>query len=689
MKQKTLFLILTFFLFALSINAQTSTNEAAARKWISSHSRELKLREADNFKLSFVRKSITGETLRFQQMMNDVPVAGSEIVVHFNTANEISFSSNSYDETITPINTTPSISNDVAISKALNNLKLTSIDCNYQECKLVVKNVNGATKLIQKVICNPNSGEASWESIVDAQTGDVLTVSNVARNHHKEKKIKIKKSESKIPLANPNVYATGTAMVFDADPLSKAHVTYGTTGYVDGNDANTTQLTNARTSVVLPEIDLTSGTYKLKSSYVEIADFESPNKGLFTQTTSDFNFTRDNDAFEAVNAFYFLDKSMRYINETLGVPCRPSLNGGIFKFDPSGLSGADNSHYIPSTEQIAFGEGCVDDAEDADVVLHEFGHGIHDWLTGGNSSSATGLGEGSGDYWAVSYSNSLNQWLPTEAQYNWVFSWDGHDTCWSGRVTNYTRTYPQTSSTYTEIHEYGQIWATALMKIYNVIGRIKTDKAFLEGLALTGSSTTQPQAAVAVRQAAIDMNYPCADIKTMTEKFTAAGYAMPTVALKINCPANQTVAADTNNTYVVPSYASLSNAISQNCDAVVTQDPPVGSVLAPGTYPVTMTATSGTTATCNFTLIVTPNLSVAQNVKQNVVIFPNPAKNQITIKGEFDSNESITIFNLLGQRVIERNSISSEERIDVSKLESGVYTVYFNSSKSSYKFVKE
>ena len=64
-------------------------------------------------------------------------------------------------------------------------------------------------------------------------------------------------------------------------------------------------------------------------------------------------------------------------------------------------------------------------------------------------------------------------------------------------------------------------------------------------------------------------------------------------------------------------------------------------------------------------------------------------KNQITIKGEFDTKENITIYNLLGQKVIERNSISNEERIDVSKLESGVYTIYFNTTKASYKFIKE
>ena len=381
---------------------------------------------------------------------------------------------------------------------------------------------------------------------------------------------------------------------------------------------------------------------------------------------------------------------MRYINSTLGVTCIPPLNGGVFEFDPSGLSGADNSHYLPSTEQISFGEGCVDDAEDADVILHEFGHGIHDWITGGHSSSSTGLGEGCGDYWAVSYSRSLNQWTSTDAGYNWVFSWDGHNACWSGRITNYTRTYPQTSATYTEIHEYGQIWATVLMKIYDVIGRQKTDKAFLEGLALTGSSTTQPQAATAVRQAAINMNYPCADIQTMTTKFNAAGYALSALPLSMGVIANQTVGADSNNTYTLPTYATLANPISVNCTATLTQSPITGTILSPGVYTITMTASLGTAVvTRTFQLTVTPNLAVAQNVKSSVVIYPNPAKNLITIKGEFDSNESITIYNLLGQKVIEKNSISNEEKVDVSKLEDGVYTIYFSTSKASFKFVKK
>ena len=38
----------------------------------------------------------------------------------------------------------------------------------------------------------------------------------------------------------------------------------------------------------------------------------------------------------------------------------------------------DNSFYSPATRKIKYGSGGVDDAEDADVILHEYGHAIQD-----------------------------------------------------------------------------------------------------------------------------------------------------------------------------------------------------------------------------------------------------------------------------------------------------------------------
>jgi len=686
MKQKLLFAFAAIVALSFSANAQVSENENAAKDWIRNHAAELNIKSNDIFKLSFVFKSLAGETLRFQQMMNDVPVYHSEIVVNFNPSNEVAFTTDSYDSSIETIATTPAISKQTALEKSAASLKIAG-DYTVAENNLFVTKVNDATKLVYRVVTNPASGNGSWEVLVDAQNGSVVSTKDVAvYDHKKEEPNKNRKGNPTVTMS-PMSFVQGTAMVYLSDPLSYAHVAYGTTGYVDGNDANTTQLAAARTAVTLPEIDLTSGVYKLKSTYVEIADFESPTTGLFTQATSAFNFTRDNNAFEAVNVFYQLDKSLRYINETLGIACKPALNSNVLKYDPSGLSGADNSHYIPSADQLAFGEGCVDDAEDADVIWHELGHGIHDWLTNGNTSGY--IGEGNGDYWAQSYSRSLNQWQSSDAAYQYMFSWDGHNTCWAGRTTDYFGIYP-TDLVGGSGHDDGQIWATALMQIYDVIGRTKIDKAFLQGLAMTTSTSNQQTAARAVRQAAINMNFPCADIAVMTEKFTDRGYVMLTIPLTMAAMANQTVQADASNTYTLPSYATLANPITDNCDATLTQSPTVGTALAPGIYTITMTATSGTaTVTRTFQLTVLPFLGVNESVKNNFVLYPNPATNVLNIKGDFDTDETVVIFNMLGQEVLRKAVTTTEQSINISNLASGTYTAYFNNAKTSVKFVKE
>lgn len=685
MKFKLFAAIVFSIAFSFTSLSQVSSNEEAARKWISANSRELNIQSFHTFKLSFVYKSIAGETLRFQQMLNEVPVYHSEIVVNFNPSNEIAFTNDSYESSIQNIPTSPNISMLNAKEKAIESLNTVG-DYVIAENNLYVTKINDNTILVYRVVINPANGSGSWEVLIDAQNGNVISTKDVAIYHHKKEDSNKKKKQKESVAMAPYSFVTGTAMVYLSDPLSYAHVAYGTTGYVDGSDANTAQLSAARTSVILPEIDLVAGVYKLKSSYVEIADFESPTTGLFTQATNAFNFTRDNNAFEAVNVFYQLDKSLRYINETLGITCKPALNSNVLKYDPSGLSGADNSHYIPSSDQLAFGEGCVDDAEDADVIWHELGHGIHDWLTNGNTSSY--IGEGNGDYWAQSYSRSLNQWQPTDAAYQYMFSWDGHNTCWTGRTTDYFGIYPA-DLVGGSGHDDGQIWATALMQIYDVIGRTKVDKAFLQGLALTTSTSNQQTTARAVRQAAINMNFPCADIAVITEKFTERGYVMLTIPLTMAAIANQTVQADSSNTYTLPSYDVLANPINDNCDAILTQSPVVGTVLAPGVYTITMVATSGTSVTRTFQLTVMPYLGINEVTKNNIILYPNPASTVLNVKGDFDANESITIYNVLGQIVMNKKLSGTEESISISNLAKGVYTIQFASLNTTYKFIKE
>ena len=222
---------------------------------------------------------------------------------------------------------------------------------------------------------------------------------------------------------------------------------------------------------------------------------------------------------------------MRYMNTTLGVTVHPTAYPGGVQYDPHGFNGADNSHYLSGPEQLAFGEGGVDDDEDADVIVHELGHGIHDWVTNNGLSQEEGLSEGLGDYFAASYSRSFGHWPPGSQQYNWVFSWDGHNPFWSGRITNYGAHYPDGLTG--QIHTDGQIISTSLMRIWDGIGRQQTDRVVLVGLGMTNSGTNQEDAAQAMMQAAFDLGYSAAEQLIMFNEFTATGYNVVIVPVEL------------------------------------------------------------------------------------------------------------------------------------------------------------
>ncbi len=519
MRQKLLLLLALFFSFSQVISAQ-SNREEIALGWLDKNKEVLEIQPEHDFEMLFSRQGLSGETFRYYQMLNGVQVFDAEVTIHVSNNDIVTFHSSSYDKTVEVIDTNPAFNVDEAFQKAAVALNIQG-DVYQKETKLYVYNKLDFTKLVYRVLTKSEGLNGYWETIVDAQSGEIISTKDISLFHEGKKKDKKKKASSSASMA------TGTAMVFDTDPLTATTSAYGGE-YQDNNDATNASLDAARIQVNLPEIELVGGTYKLKGTYVEIADVEAPTTGLFTQASSDFHFTRDQQGFEAANVYYHLDKSMRYVNVDLGITLVSLFNGGVLRYDPHGWNGADNSSYGGGT--LSFGEGCVDDAEDADVILHELGHGLHDWVTNGSlSNDIQGLSEGCGDYWANSYKRSLGLWGAGDAARNWVFGWDGHNACWNGRTTVYPNLYP--GGLGAGYHNNGQIWASALMEIWEIIGREKTDKAFLEGLGMTNSSTNQEQAAIAVRQAAIDMGtahgFTCADIQAMTDRFTARGYTLP------------------------------------------------------------------------------------------------------------------------------------------------------------------
>jgi hypothetical protein len=454
---------------------------------------------------------MTFDIYRFYQKYKGLCVDKNQLILSFNSKDEIS----------NIVNSTIPINSDLNIVPKLNEIDARQIFINYLKPKgkivydnseLMIHVINFEAILCYKVNIIANQTLGDWEAYVDALNGKLLEVMDISNN------------------------VNGKCLIFHPDPISSTRGTYGSGGIVDGNDATNTNLDNARVEMDLLDITLSGGQYSLVGPKARIIDDESPFKGLFTQSSPNFFFNRSEDGFEAVMCYYYIDNNMRYIHDILGYPgIHPTDNLGV-SFDPHGLSGADNSHYKPSTESIAFGEGGVDDGEDPAVIIHELGHAIHDFVTGGanNFSRAEGLSEGFGDYWAQSFTNSFRDYKDYEGHYNEVFRWDGPP--WgSDRRTDVATAYKINtfgSNDYTG----GSIFATVLTKINTDIGRLKTDRAVLKGMAFTIGSTIQPKAAEFIYQAAVDLGYSNFDLCIIWNHFNST-YNLPNEPVHFTKPA--------------------------------------------------------------------------------------------------------------------------------------------------------
>ncbi len=283
-----------------------------------------------------------------------------------------------------------------------------------------------------------------------------------------------------------------TGKVFKPDPLTTAHVAYGG-NYVDNNDADNTQLNNERISVSIPAT-FNNGTFYLENAFAKITEIESPVVTAATSSTPLFDFTRSQSGFEDVNTLYHVTVMQQYI-QSLGF--NNMLNQKL-DIDPHAVSGQDNSYFSGGggNPVLCLGEGGVDDAEDADVIIHEYGHALS-WSANNNnfgSSDRGALDEAFGDYQAATYSRNIDP-------FNWadIFSWDGHNPFWPGRSAATTKIYP--SSLLGQIHSDGEIWSSAMMEIWTALGKTVTDKLMYQSLYHWSDNMTMPQAALLVMQA--------------------------------------------------------------------------------------------------------------------------------------------------------------------------------------------
>jgi hypothetical protein len=347
----------------------------------------------------------------------------------------------------------------------------------------------GAAHLAYRVLLSTQEPVGEWTVRVDAATGAILGVED------------------------DRVFTDGSGKAFDPDPLTTAPAEYGG-NYSDNNDADTAELNAQRFTRTLYGLTYGGGVYNLNGPFVHITNFENPPDPPVTSGDPDgFVYTRSQQGFEDVNAYFQIDHSQRHI-QALGFL---NIQNGSITVDTHGLDGDDNSYYQSGSNRIAYGEGGVDDAEDTDVLIHEYGHAIQFGTVPGWGGGQEGsMGEGFGDYWAGSYSASISSYHE-----NWVFNWDGHNPYWGGRVLDSTLHYPEGING--QVHHDGQIWSAPLFQAWHELGRQVMDRLVLKGHFYLGTYATMTQAAAAILQGDHDL-YDGLHAGTLDYFFTARGF---------------------------------------------------------------------------------------------------------------------------------------------------------------------
>ena len=94
--------------------------------------------------------------------------------------------------------------------------------------------------------------------------------------------------------------------------------------------------------------------------------------------------------------------------------------------------------------------------------------------------------------------------------------------------------------------------------------------------------------------------------------------------------------------------------------------------------------------TNGFTLVRdNSQLGSSEFESENFNLYPNPAKNNLTVNSKNEPLKQIEVFNVLGQRVINLNFSSSlTENIDITSLSSGMYLVKINNLTTKRLIVK-
>lgn len=435
--------------------------------------------------LNYEKVSPAGLHRHFGQLYKNVKVKDAELVINTRLDGTVVSVFNSLHPLETELNVIPSITENSSRNTAFGGIDGNTLRAE-EISELMIAFIDGTPLLCYLWEIPASEPYGDWEILIDANTGEKLSQNDL------------------------RVFIDGTGQVFIPDP--KTAIQSDT--LFDNGDANWAIPEESYSEVTLFDLEPpAAGLYYLDGAYCTTG----PTADRAAEPTPEFLYLRYDDRFEEVNVYYHIDTYQRYI-QYLGFD---DILNYSFPFNVNGTTD-DNSWFSPSTGVITFGSGGVDDAEDADVILHEYGHAIQYHINPGMGGGHTGaMGEGFGDYAAGTYSLVIDPDFHPE----WVFTWDGHNEFWPGRVLNKPYHYPENAGG--QIHDSGQLWSAGLIDVWYDVPDVEVwDMLVFQHHYYLGYGATMEDAANAVLLADIEINN--AEYRTLIiDNFVERGFLNP------------------------------------------------------------------------------------------------------------------------------------------------------------------
>lgn len=385
-----------------------------------------------------------GAVVRFEREHRGVPVFGNDLLVAFNAEEEIIHVRSEFVPGLN-VAPTPGISPGEAIHEAESSLG-SSFDEDRGEPRLMI--VEGGKghpgwHLAWQVRGFAYDPLGDWMIFVEARTGETIRTINMLK----------RVGPACVP-CDPVADAPNCARPFFHGPVDY----FDDPSLRDNDNVNGAQQSCALTNL--------TSTTNLDGLYVT-TDITTPRAG------PPFDADRSNNqrAVDEMVCYYHANRAKEYLN-SIGFP-------GVMSFpipiDAHDNAVGDNAYYDPGAIEMHFGEGGIDDGQDPDIVLHEYGHALQDNQVTGFGATLEGgsMGEGFGDYWAAALLDSQDTTLLGPGC---VGSWDA--TAWnpytgafgSGCLRRLDNTWFYPRDLRYEVHDDGEIWSAGLWNLRNVLG---------------------------------------------------------------------------------------------------------------------------------------------------------------------------------------------------------------------------